>query len=281
MARINALKAQAKSLQAVLHEQGIELKLGKVQDAVARMYGLENWNAAAVFGNHQTAQASPTLADLSSAPTEVALEHGPKRLAHVYNVDAWDEEVIELLHKPKELSAFLVQHASVYPDGTDTCVVYLCGDGHDIELTIQDLLSGCHVRLSERTGPRLRSYWKMQRPNGEILLDPLERSWGEPKHEDPLPPVPQVVKSLKGTHLIALRSHDGSAWDHFVMVPAHIPLEQMRAKLIGHIERLKARDKDLCDESTEYTADDIEKFVRASGCEWVSEPTELGQSWDV
>lgn len=285
MAKLSALKAQARSLLTSLQSQGLEFNLGKAQDIVARMYGMENWNAlTATLDKSSRAPGVVTLADLKYMPNEVALESGSNRFRQLYNVAYWDFEVMELLHQPQELQAFLDEHPRMYADGMDTYVVQLQGDGHDVALTIKQLQDGEFVRLKDAQGQGTRGYWKVPTPAGELLLDPCESGWGQPKPEkatDPFPPVPQVVKTLKGSHLIALRSHDGSDGDHFVMVPAHIPAELVRERLNKHLDELKARDRELEDESLEYTDSDIEKFVRALGCEWVAKPIELGQNWDV
>jgi hypothetical protein len=95
--------------------------------------------------------------------------------------------------------------------------------------------------------------------------------------------VPSVVKSIKGTRVIAMRSHDGADYDHFALVPPHLKAEQVAQAIRAEVQRLHAADQALMDgqDDQEYTVEDVRKFVELQGCLWVEELVEMGTNWDM
>ena len=89
--------------------------------------------------------------------------------------------------------------------------------------------------------------------------------------------------------LLALRSADGPTWDHFVFVPAHLNLDEVKAAFNTEITRLKdLNEKWLNDEATqneenpdELTAESLKNIALSLQCIWVEDVHELGQPWDT
>ena len=94
--------------------------------------------------------------------------------------------------------------------------------------------------------------------------------------------IPSQVRSLKGVELVLLTSHDGAAYDKYVIVPPHLDKEVIKKRIFDEILRLKARDEEtgLDDPEAEYTDADLAAFVAKLGCLWVSDPDTVGENWD-
>lgn len=278
MTKIAALKAQAKNLRAALSDQGIAMTLGQAQEAIAKQYGIANWDTlSALLGRKPNPAREPVLADLPGMPSTVTVERGLR--AEAYNVEDFDWDVIELLHKPAELQAFLEQNKATYSDGLDTCVLMLMGPDDTIELTAEMLQAGCY-----RGDLGGKAYWFLPDDDMYLGFDHCSPWTVQDEASDGCKlTVPEVVKSAKGIQVVALRSHDGSKWDHFVMVPPHIPVQGVVDRLSTELKRLKALDAEQQNDASyqEYTADDVRKFVESLGCTWVDSLVEIGDNWDV
>jgi len=269
MSLIKSLKAQAENLMAGLVEEGITVTKGKALDLVARQYGYVNWDTlcAAVLAveksNHE-----PTLADLQFRPMHAWVEQGGDVKSYV--IDTFEEEGLALLNNEKALTEFLAQYPSVYEDGLDSVALCLMGDGRDVSFTFRELL-GIKPELVDG-----KTYWSLADGKRVLSFD-----------EEPNAPeefeltIPKVTRSIKGTELIALRSSDGSYYDHFAMVPPHLNVEKMRTKVSDGLTELKKRDAASGDSEAEYTEKDVKALIERLGCLWVANPHEVGQSWDA
>lgn len=277
MTKMAALKAQAKNLHAALVAQGVDYSLSQAQEAVAQQYGIANWDTLCGLVTQKAPKPrTPVLADLPGIPDTVQLEQG--LWTKSYQVASYDWELIELLHKPKELQEFLDNYPELYEDGLDTTAILLEGDGQDIALTARQLMDGRYESLGGR------SYWFIPDIDGYLSFG-YETPWVAPPAE-PAPfelTVPSVVKSIKGTRIIAMRSHEGADYDHFALVPPHLKAEQVAQAIRAEVQRLHAADQALMDgqEDREYTVEDVRKFVELQGCLWVEELVEMGTNWDM
>ncbi len=275
--KIATLKAQAKNLQIALAKQGIELTRGAALEAVAQQYGLPNWDTLAGLLKVKPAQSpTPTLADLPGSTDLVDVELGVSTTS--CEVGEWDEAVIALLHKPDELQAFIDAHPDMYEAGMASEVLTLYGDGEDFQFTIEQLQSGKYVKAGGR------AYWHIPEEDTYLSfphVDVWESSVKQPVFELT---VPELVKTAKGVTLVALRSVDGWAYDHYVLVPPHLDAKVIVTRLVDQLTLLKKQDADNESDSDsayeEYTDKDLETFVATLGCEWVSQPEELGTTWD-
>lgn len=94
--------------------------------------------------------------------------------------------------------------------------------------------------------------------------------------------IPAQVKSIKGCELLLLTSHDGAAYDKYVIVPPHLDKDVIRTQIFDELLRLKARDMETGedDPEAEYTDADLAAFVAKIGCLWVSNPDTVGENWD-
>lgn len=95
--------------------------------------------------------------------------------------------------------------------------------------------------------------------------------------------IPAVVKSVKGCQMLLVTSHDGAAYDRQVIVPSHLDVDVIAAKLADEIVRLKALDREfeeLLLPYDEYTEEDLSRFIGALGCVWVTRPKVVRETWD-
>jgi hypothetical protein len=170
----------------------------------------------------------------------------------------------------KALTEFLAKYPGTYENGLDSDAIYLFGNGHDISFTFRELLGIKPELVDDKT------YWSLA--DGERVLTFDE----EPVVADAFElTIPKVTRSIKGTELIALRSSDGSYYDHFAMVPPHLDVEKLRTKVSDGLTELKSRDTASGDSEAEYTEKDVKALVERLGCLWIATPFEVGQSWDV
>lgn len=268
MSKIESLKAQAENLKAALAEQGIEITRGVALDTVAKQYGFANWDTlSGVLNQPVTAAPKPTLKDLAYYPMHAWVEKGAQTQS--YNVEGYEEEGLALLGDEKALSGFLAKYPDSFSKGLDSEAMYLLGSGHDVSFTFRDLLG---LEYKELGG---KGYWALKDGDRFIRFD------SEPVI---LPvktvemTVPKVVRTIKGTELIAMRSHDGSDSDRFVMVPPHLKLEVIRSKISKGLTELKAA---VSDADAGVAVEDVEKMVKNLGCLWVQRPHEVGQNYDL
>jgi hypothetical protein len=236
---------------------------------VARQYGYPNWDTlcAAVLA-YEKVEHEPTLANLQYRPMHawVTQDGGVKS----YVIDTFEEEGLALLNNEKALTEFLAQYPSVYEDGLDSVALCLMGDGRDVSFTFRELLGIKPELVDDKT------YWSLA--DGKRVLSFDE----EPKAPEQFElTIPKVTRSIKGTELIALRSNDGSYYDHFAMVPPQLDVEKLRAKVSDGLTELKSRDAASGDSEAEYTENDVKALVERLGCLWIATPFEVGQSWDV
>ena len=270
MSKIESLKAQAENLRAAHAEDGVEITKGKALELIAKQYGFENWDTlCAVAIRLEKPAPAPTLANLEYRPMRAWVEQGPK--TESYHIETFEEEGLALLGDEKALCAFLEKYPGVYEKGLDSEALYLQGDGHDRSFTFRDLIG---------LAPRIvggKTMWALA--DGERFI----RFDEEPvvaKTEKCELTVPRVSRSIKGVELIALRSHDGSSYDHFALVPPHLNVDTLRTKISDGLTALKDRDAAHPDSEEEYTEQDVKKLVEGLGCLWVASPHEVGQNWD-
>jgi hypothetical protein len=270
MSLIKSLKAQAENLMTGLAEEGLAVTKGKSLDIVARQYGYANWDTlcAAVLA-FEKSKHEPTLADLQFRPMHAWVEQGGDVKSYV--IDTFEEEGLALLNNEKALTEFLAQYPSVYEDGLDSVALCLVGDGRDVSFTFRELL-GIKPELVDDT-----TYWSLADGKRVIKFDEEPTDVAETFELT----IPKVTRSIKGTELIALRSSDGSYYDHFAMVPPHLDVEKLRAKVSDGLTELKARDAETGDSEGEYTEKDVKALIERLGCLWVATPHEVGQNWDA
>jgi hypothetical protein len=269
MSLIKSLKAQAENLMVALAEQGTTVEKGKALDLVARQYGFTNWDTlcAAVL-DFEKSEKAPTLANLQYRPMHAWVEQDGVEKSYV--IEGFEEEGMPFLGNEAELTAFLAKYPSVYETGLDSNAIYLLGDGHDVSFTFRELM-GIKPELVDDT-----TYWSLTDGKRVIRFDE------EPVYRDTFElTIPKVTRSIKGTELIALRSSDGSFYDHFAMVPPHLNVETLRTKISDGLTSLKAADAENDDPDLEYTEKEVQALVERLGCLWVSVPYEVGQSWDA
>lgn len=274
-----ALTVQAKNLHRALRAQGIKKPLAFSQELIAAQYGAANWDTLCGMAKAEDAlgQKPLLLVDLPGAPDEVHVIR-PGQSAKSFKAVAWDSEIIELVHTPDFLREWLEANSDAYPEGFYTEVIGLQGDGEDLSITVFDLQDGKHVRDSSN-----KDFWYLPMKNWYLSFWFMANDqWRRPE----APPkifVPEVVKSADGVQLLALRSHDGSEWDHYVLIPAHIRVEDIRGRITEELDRLQELDRanENNPEYLEYSIGDIERFVRTLGCAFVHTPEELGRNWDV
>jgi hypothetical protein len=269
MSLIKSLKAQAENLMTGLAEEGITVTKGKSLDLVARQYGFANWDTlcAAVLAFEKSKQ-EPTLADLQFRPMHAWVTQDGVEKSYV--IHGFEEEGMPFLGNEEALTEFLAKYPGVYENGLDSDAIYLFGDGHDVSFTFRELLGIKPELVDDKT------YWSLTDGKRVLTFDE------EPVVADTFElSIPKVTRSIKGTELIALRSNDGSYYDHFAMVPPHLDVEKMRTKVSAGLTKLKARDAASEDSETEYTEKDVQALIERLGCLWVANPHELGQSWDA
>jgi hypothetical protein len=268
MSKIEPLKAQAENLKAGLASEGIEISKGKALEMVARQYGFDNWDTlCAVVIQSEKAKSEPTLADLEYVPMRAWVEQGPK--TESYNIEVFEEEGLALLHDGQALTQFLAEYRNQFEKGLDSGALYLFGDGHVKSFTFRELL-GLKPRVIAG-----KTHWALA--DGDTFIRFDEEPVLAGKFELT---VPKVTRSIKGTELIALRSHDGSFYDHFAIVPPHLDVETLRAKISEGLSALKERDAAEEDLDKEFTETDVKALVERLGCLWVATPHEVGQNWD-
>lgn len=269
MSLIKSLKAQAENLMVGLAEEGITVSKGKALDLVARQYGFANWDTlcAAVLRFEEGVQA-PTLADLEFRPSTAFVEQGVHTAG--YHVDVYEEEGLALINDEPGLRAFLAKYPDLFERGLDSTALFLLGDGHDIELSFREMLGVKHTVVNGK------SVWALADGKRFIGFDtePVVATQFELT-------IPKVTRSIKGTKLIALRSGDGSFYDHFAMVPPHLDVEKIRTKISEELTALKDRDAANPDSDDEYTEKDVRAIIERLGCLWVASPHEVGQNWDA
>jgi len=274
MSTIKTLKAQAKNLKLALEKQGIPVNLSQAQEAVAQQHGVENWDTLCGLLKQQTVAREPVFADLPGVPDSVEVEEGPS--SETYNVETYDVETLELLHTPRKLDAFLKAHVEMYPRGMDSDALCLSADGEDRYFSLRQLQTAKHDMLGGR------SNWFL--PDDDVYLRfNFSGSWTPPKPVTGFTlTVPELVKTANGCSLIALRSHDGSAYDHFAIVPPHLDAADISTKLVAGLKGLKQQDTDNQDnpDYQEYTDVEVRTLVESLKCTW-AEPTELGINWDA
>jgi hypothetical protein len=252
MSKIESLKAQAENLKAGLAAEGIEISKGKALEMIARQYGFENWDTlCAVVIQAEKAKSEPTLADLGYVPMRAWVEQGPR--TESYNIQLFEQGVLALLPDEQALTEFLAKYPGEFEKGLDSDALYLFGPKVIAGKTHWALADGdTFIRFDEEP----------------VLAEKFELT------------IPKVTRSIKGTELIALRSHDGSFYDHFVMVPPHLDVKTLCTKISEGLTALKERDAADGDSDTEFTETDVKALVERLGCLWVAEPHEVGQNWD-
>ncbi|MNR71862.1 hypothetical protein D3C71_25410 [compost metagenome] len=270
--KIATIKAQAKNLRLALAKQGVDLTACAALEAVASQYGFPTWDAlCGVLKKEERQARSPIPADLPGIPDAVRVfVDGKEKL---FSVETWDEELVELLHDESALRAFVDRHQEVYLGGLDSSVLFAFGDGEDVCVSAAELLG---VKYVEEDG---RGLWQLA--DGKTRLEfVFETGWKAPSPSGLS--VPELVKSAHGCSLIALRSHDGSAWDHFAMVPPHLDAAEVASELGQVLTALKERDAQGqgVEGYEEFTDIDVRAQVERLGCTWVDKPVELGQNWD-
>jgi hypothetical protein len=270
MSLIKSLKAQAENLMVALAEDGVKVEKGKALDFVARQYGFVNWDTlcAAVL-EFETSKKAPTLADLQYRPMHAWVEQDGVEKSYV--IEGFEGEGMPLLGDVAALTDFVAKHPSVYEKGLDSDAIYLLGDGHDVSFTFRELM-GINPELVDDT-----TYWSLTDGKRVIRFDE------EPVYRDTFElTIPKVTRSIKGTELIALRSSDGSFYDHFAMVPPHLNVEKLRTKISDGLTKMKEADAANRDDSDkEYTEIDVKKLIEGLGLLWVASPQEVGQNWDA
>lgn len=271
MSKIDSLKAQADSLRAALAEDGVGIPKAKALELIAKQYGFANWDTLCAVAKRSEESAPPPtpLANLRCRPQQAWVEQGHD--VHCYFVETFEEEGLELLGDEKALRAFLEEFSAVYPDGLDSEAMHLFGDRHDRSFTFRDLL-GLSPRVVDG-----KTKWVFSGGAQAIWFDeePVVARTGRSELT-----VPKVSRSIKGTELIALRSNDGSFYDHFVLVPPHLNVDVLRAGISAGLTALKSRDAANPDSGVEYTEQDVKALVEGLGCLWVASPHEVGQNWD-
>jgi len=273
MNNIKALKTQAKHLHAGLVAKGISMDLGNAQDLVAQQYGFDDWNT--LCGTLKCKPQMPTLAELDQFPASVIVstKEGETELDIEYHVELCDLEGLAHVHDESSLSAYLALFPTVYPDGLQSLALALDGNNWTQVYTFEDLL-GIKYLPAENV-------WQLA--DGKTKLSFTVTNRWSPKVQGPCLQVPEILKTAKGIELIALRSEDGSFYDHFVLVPQHLDTEAIGDKIKGEILRLKELDaqnrynQDSLDKN--YSLVDIKKFVESNGCTW-ADPSEIGENWD-
>ncbi len=269
MSLIKSLKAQADNLMVALAEEGIKIEKGKALDLVARQYGFPNWDTlcAAVI-EFEKSNKEPTLADLSRRPMHAWVEQDGAEQSYV--IEGFEEEGMPLLGNETALTDFVAKYPSVYEKGIDSDAIYLFGNGHDVAFTFRELM-GIKPELVDDT-----TYWSLTDGKRVIRFDE------EPVYRDTFElTIPKVTRSIKGSELIALRSSDGSFYDHFAIVPPHLKVETLCTKISEGLATLKAADAANEDLDAEYTEKHVKALVERLGCLWVAEPHEICQNWDA
>lgn len=206
-------------------------------------------------------QASPfTFSSLPGIPERIRVErrHG----SAYYDVSCVDDDLLRLVDNPDALANFIAGNETAYPDGMESPVLELSGDGDDLTYTASDLAAGHGKVLGDA------NVWYL--PSEDVHLTfHFYSPWGR--------------GGLVGGKVLALRSHDGPAWDHFALIPPGVDPETASSQIKSAICALAERDAALPagQEGGEYTVKDVIAAVEKAGCIWIDAPIELGVNWDV
>lgn len=280
MTKIATLKAQAQNLKAAMSSMGIALSLAQAQEAVAQQYGLGNWDTAVgVLKKPSVAPRAPRLADMEYVPSDIWVEGtGPRSMK--CTVESYEWDALCFHHDEAAMRAFVEADPMMYEDGMDSIAIYLFGDGLDYKFTFNQLVGMEYVGLGGGN-------WRMK--DGTYLRFCCDDLWNPEKDaalkskENVELVVPKTVKSIKGCQLVQLTSHDGSAYDHFVIVPPHLDAQKIADQLKEEIQRLKTLDRENQDNPAyeEYTDVTLEVFAASLGCLPVRNPVKVTENWDV
>lgn len=276
MNQIITLKAQAANLVAAMAEMGVKLTKSQGLEAIAKQYGVANWDTLNGMLKAKKTIPAPRLADMPGYPDQVIVEQGPK--STYYSVGSYDEEGLALLHDLPALQAHFAKYAELYPEGMDALAIELYGDGHDLRFTFQQLVSLEYRILGGR------GTWKLANEDTYLTFicgttwTPPEGGVAEPVQ---LPAIPQTVKSVKGVKVLKMTSIESSTYDKFFLVPPHVDIEVVKKKLDEEVERLKTEDSDGLDNGNylRYQGLDIADFAKGLGLEQVK-PETCSENWD-
>lgn len=262
---MKALKAQAKNLHAALKARGVKESLSYAQELIAAQYGQANWDTLCGVVGAQNAQAAQPLrlSDLPKGriPDEIIVERGLSRDA--LNVAGWEEELIAVADSRPELEKCVAEHPELYPEGMQTAVIYLEGDGFDLCVTAEELTGGFHKRLGGE------DYWFL--PVKEWYLQfvyATSDKWARSVPAVQTLTIPEVSRSVKGVELVTLTSTDGPEWNLQLLVPPHLDAEVVAARVQAELKRLHELDATHEGDPAyaEYTSEDIKRFVATQGC---------------
>lgn len=274
MSKLATLRAQANNLKQALADQGITLTKAQALEAIAKQYGQPNWDTAAgILNKKPSPKKTYSLADMPLRPSEIRVETNSPR-AITYDVDFYEEEGIALLNDWKALEAHIAQY---YSDGLDSGAIGLHGDGQDARFTFRQLLDIRYADIG-------MGFWKLADGITTLtfICDGEWRPDASAESSELALTVPDVVKSIKGTGLVVLRSGDGGDYDKYVLVPPFLDKTTICDKITAEICRLRALDRDNQDnpEYPEYTTETLAAFVSALGALWVDDEVVAEEIWD-
>lgn len=271
MSKIESLKAQAENLKQALSDIGVAVTKGAALELIAKQYGFENWDTLCGMLNQPPKPLRGVrLSDLPFPPAKAWVTQDSQ--ANSYSVEAYQEEGLALVYDEGKLRDFVSAYSEVFKEGLDSEAIYLFGDGHDVVLSFREMLNVRAERIGTKTN------WHLADGKRVISFDLEPEDLVD--YESFQLTVPKVTRSIKGSELIALRSHDGSFYDHFALVPPHLNVDTLRTKISEGLTALKSSDTANPDPEEEYMEEDVRKLVEALGCLWVASPHEIGQNWD-
>lgn len=265
MTQIEVVKAQAANLMDALAARGFAVTKGIALELIAAQYGQTNWDTMAGLLN-RSANRQPIPADYTDyrvMPDAVTVWEGG--IPTFYQVVGWTEELVAFLHDEAQLKAFLEANQQLFPAGMDEDVLTLEGDGRDLTFSAAELVNMTFT-IDDLGGEQIEA-WQLVDKDWLLQIHAGSMSLRAKSKEGHAIPVPMGVKSHKGFEILQLTSADGDFYDKYVLVPPHLKMDQVQAKVQDEINRLRSCYVDDDEEINLRTAD-LKAFVEKLGGKW-------------